>query len=278
MPLSAYLGEMTNVIDNLVDRAPDGEIELSTSGFSLEYSGNWKLHMENAADIFHPSFVHSSSVAPARRAPTDQFSLDKGQTRDMLMANGFGPNEWEGIQLTGLAGGHTYMNNIYSKGVMVAEKTDRTAAQYEAALVEKLGEERAASVLAVNRFNNIIYPNLIINSQYQQMRVTLPIAVNRTIVRVHCFRLKGAPEEMFHRAVRFLSTLGSPASMIFSDDMEMLERCQQGLTKDAGPWVDFSRGLHSDSRDRGTVSGVASEMPMRVQFEAWVNHMTAGTT
>ena len=44
---------------------------------------------------------------------------------------------------------------------------------------------------------------------------------DRTIVRVHCFRLKGAPDEMFHRAVRFLTTLGSPASMIFSDDVEM---------------------------------------------------------
>ena len=78
----------------------------------------------------------------------------------------------------------------------------------------------------MNRFNNIIYPNLIINAQYQQMRVTLPISVDRTLVRIHCFRLKGAPDEIFHRAVRFITTLGSPASMIFSDDVEMLERCQ----------------------------------------------------
>ena len=27
----------------------------------------------------------------------------------------------------------------------------------------------------MNRFNNIIYPNLVINAQYQQMRVTIPI-------------------------------------------------------------------------------------------------------
>ena len=56
---------------------------------------------------------------------------------------------------------------------------------------------------------------------------------------------------MFHRAVRFLTTLGSPASMIFSDDVEMLERCQQGLAKDAGPWIDFSRGFDSDRRGTG---------------------------
>lgn len=276
-PLRDYLGQMTGVIDNLVDRAPEGEVELASSSFTLEYNGNWKLHLENAADIFHPSFVHSSSVTPARRAPAKASILDQDQTRDMLLANGFGPMEWEGIQLNGLTGGHTFMSNIYNKGVLVSKDIDPVAARYRTALVGKLGAERAGSVLAVNWFNNIIYPNLILNTQYQQMRVTIPISVDRTIVRIHCFRLKGAPEEMFHRAVRFLSTLGSPASMIFSDDVEMLERCQQGLAKTAGPWVDFSRGLDSDHYEVDSVSGSASEMPMRVQFEAWVKYMTAET-
>ena len=90
------------MIDNLVDRAPAGEVEIANSSFTLEYRGNWKLHLENAADIFHPSFVHNSSVAPARRAPANASILDQDQTREMLLANGFGPAEWEGIQLNGL--------------------------------------------------------------------------------------------------------------------------------------------------------------------------------
>jgi len=275
-PLAEHLGEMTEVIDNLVDRAPDGEIEMADSIFSLEYRGNWKLHMENAADIFHPSFVHSSSVMPARRAPANASILDQDQTREMLMANGFSQAEWEGIELNGLPGGHTYMKNFYNSGVLANQAADPVIVQYRAALVAKLGEERTAQVLGMNRFNNIIYPNLLINAQYQQMRVAIPLAVDRTLVRIHCFRLKGAPDEMFHRSVRFLTTLGSPASMIFSDDVEMLERCQQGLVKDVGPWVDFSRGFDSDRSDaKGAVSGAASEMPMRVQFQAWVDYLTA---
>jgi hypothetical protein len=64
--------------------------------------------------------------------------------------------------------------------------------------------------------------------------------------------------------------------MIFSDDVEMLERCQQGLERDNGPWVDFSRGVGADrSEDGGRVAGFASEMPMRVQFRAWLDYMTA---
>ena len=48
-----------------------------------------------------------------------------------------------------------------------------------------------------------------------------------------------------------------------------------GLAKDAGPWVDFSRGFESDRHgEDGAVSGAASEMPMRVQFQAWVDYMT----
>jgi phenylpropionate dioxygenase-like ring-hydroxylating dioxygenase large terminal subunit len=271
-----HLGPMTDVIDNLVDRAPAGEIEIADSSFTLEYHGNWKLHLENAADIFHPSFVHSSSVAPARRAPVNGSILDHDQTREMLLANGFGYTEWEGIQLNGFAGGHVYMNNIYNKGVLTNQDADPVAARYKAALTERLGPEKTARVLSMNRFNNIIYPNLIINAQYQQMRVTIPVSVDRTIVHIHCFRLKGAPDEMFHRAVRFLTTLGSPMSMIFSDDVEMLERCQQGLAKDVGPWIDISRGLGMDRRSPdGHLAGAASEMPMRMQFQAWLNYLTA---
>jgi phenylpropionate dioxygenase-like ring-hydroxylating dioxygenase large terminal subunit len=275
-PLLDHLGPMSEVIDNLVDRAPDGEIEIADSSFTLEYRGNWKLHLENAADIFHPSFVHNSSVMPARRAPANASILDQDQTREMLLANGFGTTEWEGIQLNGLLGGHAFMNNIYSKGVLVNQDTDPVAARYRAALNARLGPEQAERVLAMNRFNNIIYPNLVINAQYQQMRVTVPVSVDRTLLHIHCFRLKGAPDELFQRAVRFLTTLGSPMSMIFSDDVEMLERCQQGLARDVGPWIDISRGLGMEKRGaNGSVSGAASEMPMRVQFAAWVNYLTA---
>src|SRR5580658_6606224 len=274
-PLGEHLGPMREVIDNLIERAPEGEIEIADSSFTLEYHGNWKLHMENANDIFHPSFVHNSSVAPARAAPANASIIDQDQTREMLLANGFGQADWEGIELTGLAGGHTYMTSFYKKGVLVNEQQDPVMQRYRAALAERLGGERAAAVLAVNRFNNIIYPNLVLNAQQQHMRITFPLAVDRTQVRIHCFRLKGAPDEIFHRAIRFLTNIGSPASMIFSDDVEMLERCQQGLIKDAGPWLNFSRGLDHDRRNGdGSVGGAASELPMRVQFDAWVKYLT----
>ncbi len=142
-------------------------------------------------------------------------------------------------------------------------------------MVARYGEAKSAEILGVNRFNNLIFPTLNINAQYQQMRVVVPLAVDRTLVRVSCFRLLGAPEEMYHRAVRFATTLGSPASMIFSDDMEMLTRCQAGLNAGDSEWMNIERGVHADREmPEGAISAAASEMPMRNQLRAWAEYMS----
>ena len=47
---------MTRALDNMIDRAPGGEIEMTGGGFRQRYKGNWKLHaMENANDLMHAS-------------------------------------------------------------------------------------------------------------------------------------------------------------------------------------------------------------------------------
>ncbi len=137
---------MTDVIDNLVDRAPDGEVEIAESSFSLEYSGNWKLHRRMPPIFFHPTIrAFVRSVLPARKAPENASILDQDQTRAMLLANGFGFKEWEGIQLSGLDSGHTYMTSFYDEGVLANQKQnqDPVSVQYRAMLTEKLGKERA---------------------------------------------------------------------------------------------------------------------------------------
>jgi phenylpropionate dioxygenase-like ring-hydroxylating dioxygenase large terminal subunit len=270
--LRDYLGEMAGVIDNLVDRAPSGEVELGDATFQLEYRGNWKFHNENAADVFHPSFVHASSIGVARAAPPGQSPLDEDQTREQLLANGFGREQWEGITLTALPGGHSYMTGFYRQGVLAPGRTDPVALRYHEALARRHGGARADEILSVDRFNNLIFPTLNLNAQYQQMRVVVPVAVDRTIIRVSCFRLLGAPDEIFERAVRFLTNIGSPASMIFSDDLEMLGRCQAGITGSTTPWLNIERGRER-SGNTGRRDATASELPMRAQLQAWAAHM-----
>lgn len=275
--LAEFLGPMTDVIDNLVDRAPDGEIEQAGGIARQDYRGNWKLHHENAIDTLHPSFVHESSVAVARAERRDyaQPAFDGHQTHTQLISNGFGPREWQGVNLTAFPGGHSFMSGFYKSGVLAPDRGDAQWTEYRARLVARHGEAKTASILGQDRFNNLLYPNVSLNAQYQQIRIVQPIAVDRTRVTTMCFRLKGAPEALFQRAVRFLTNLNSPASMILADDIEIFERCQTGLSNQSPDWVDLSRGLSTDREigQGGLESAGLSELPHRMLYSAWLRYM-----
>lgn len=275
--LVEFLGPMISAIDNLIDRAPGGEIEVAGGRFRLAYGGNWKLHHENANDTVHPGFVHESSITTARKAG-DVATIDSGQARAMMAANGFSIREWEGIDLHGFPQGHSYMGGFYKNGLLAPAANDPVVDRYRALLEDAHGKEKAAAILSMDRFNNLIYPNISVNAQYHQIRVVHPIRPNLTEIHSYCFRLKGAPDEIFQRAVRFLSTLGSPASMIFGDDVEIFERVQRGLEDGGIDWLNTARGLGSDAADAGTgngqVSTTSSELPIRVQMQAWLRYMT----
>ena len=279
--LVEFLGPMTDAIDNLIERAPDGEIEQAGGIFRQEYRGNWKLHHENANDVMHACFVHESSVATARSDHRDyaQPAYDGHQAHAQLLANGFTVREWLATGVWGTSGGHSYMGGFYKSGVLSPERTDPVWLDYRARLDRSLGPEKAKAVVGLDRFNNLVYPNLNVNAQYQQIRVVQPLAPDRTRVMVMCFRLKGAPDEMFHRAVRFMTNLNSPASMIFSDDIETFERCQRGFGSMAHDWIDLSRGLGREQPESNGVQAAdgTSELALRSQYAAWRRYMAEAT-
>lgn len=275
--LAEFLSPMTEAIDNLVDRAPGGEIEIAGGRFRLLYRGNWKLHHENANDTVHPGFVHESSVTTARESPEGEM-IDQGQAKAMMAANGFSVREWQGIDLYGFERGHSYMGGFYKNGLLAPSANDPVLAEYRAALEAARGKDAADRILGMDRFNNLIYPNLSVNAQYHQIRIVHPISANRTEVHSYCFRLKGAPDGIFRRAVRFLSTLSSPASLIFGDDVEVFERVQQGLETGGVEWLNVERGLGGDVPMEGSAGGLssqaASELPVRAQMRAWQAYMS----
>jgi hypothetical protein len=130
-PLIQHLGSMAEVIDNLVDRA-GRRIEIADSSFTLEYCGNWKLP-ENAA-TFPSSFVQFRRRRPAALRPMPRPSTRPD--REMLLANGFGPAEWEGIQLNGLSGGHVLRQHL-QQGRADEPGYRSVAVRHRAALAER---------------------------------------------------------------------------------------------------------------------------------------------
>jgi phenylpropionate dioxygenase-like ring-hydroxylating dioxygenase large terminal subunit len=274
--LQSFLGGLASALDNMVDRAPEGRLVQAGGRLRMEYRGNWKLFMENAVDLVHPQFVHGGSVAVARqsRAGADESGV-AGQATQMLLANGLRLSEWDKVGLCAFTQGHVYMNGFYRDGVISTQREDAVFGRYRSALVARHGEERAHDVLAVDRFNNLIWPNLSVNSRFQTLRLVQPIAVDSTVVTSVCFRLEGAPPEMFELSLRFLNTASSPASLVASDDLEIFERCQRGLADSATDWIDLSRGMHHDEavEDGSTEAPGTSELPIRAQMRAWRSHM-----
>jgi phenylpropionate dioxygenase-like ring-hydroxylating dioxygenase large terminal subunit len=275
-PLADFLGGLASAFDNLVDRAPAGTVTRFGGALRLEYRGNWKMFMENAVDLVHPGHVHKSSVEAARAHPEAlQADAVTGQGAQMFLANGMRAQKWDEIPLHAFPGGHVYMGGFYRQGVIAPERVDPVFERYRQALVRRHGEEKTAAVLAVDRFNNLVWPNISVNARFAAMRVVRPLAADHTVVDVACFKLDGAPEEMHELTLQFVNLAASPASLVASDDLEIFERCQRGLASSGADWIDMRRGVLSDERraDGSIVASGTSELAVRHQFAAWKRWM-----
>ena len=274
--LPEFLGGLRSAFDNMLDRAPAGTVTRFGGALRLEYRGNWKMFMENAVDLVHPGFVHRSSVEAARAHP-EALQADEltQQGAQMFLANGMRIPEWNEVPLHAFSGGHVYMGGFYRRGVIAPEREDPVFKRYREALVQRHGEEKTGAVFSVDRFNNLVWPTLSVNARFGAMRVVKPLAADRTVVEVQCFRFDGAPEEMQDLTLQFVNLAASPASLVASDDLEIFERCQRGLESAANDWIDVRRGALADARQPdGSIHGPGtSELAIRNQFHAWKRYM-----
>ena len=203
--LETFLGpEVRAALDNLVDRAPDGEVELAGGKTVQRYRGNWKLQLENSIDLLHPRILHRSAIDAADRV--DHGGRPPSIEWDIVKSNGLTLREWDGMRIAALPRGHCWM------GGFLTRKIDESPQQrhYREILVRRHGEKRAGEILAFDRHNTIVYPNLFVNSRVAQIRVLQPVSVDCTEQHGYTFRLKGAPEEMFEATIRMVNTNNSP--------------------------------------------------------------------
>ena len=198
-----------------------------------------------------------------------------------MKANGVALPEWDKIDLFGFDGGHAHIGGFYNEDKIAAQRADPAFRAYHEMLVARHGDARTADILAIDRFNTLVFPNLILNIRFQQIRLFEPVAVDQTVLRSMCFRLKGAPEEMFHTSVRFMMSQNSPASMISQDDHEAFKNMQKTISpRDwngrESDWLDVSRGYGDEVRhNNGARQGVgSSEVGIRNQLSAWSKYMT----
>lgn len=267
--LEAFLGGIRTSLDNFCDRAPEGEVEVAGGVFRVWQNSNWKIFLENLNDTSHPMVTHESAINAAR--DEHECGGEEGAMAfrlHIIAGNGEPYGFWDRLEMVAFDRGHSYMGAIFTP------PKDPVSIAHAEALEAAYGAERAQEILSIQRHNSIVYPSCSPHSSFQQLRVIRPMAVDRTLVEIYTFRLKGAPPEVFRRAVVYANVVNSPSSTVMPDDVEVYARCQEGLAGDGGDWVSLHRDAGRDRVEEGrTVANGLSELPMRNQYRAWARYM-----
>jgi len=270
-----FLGNAKASFDDFVDRAPGGELEVAGGVFKHVYHGNWKLMLENHLDGAHPAWVHASSVAVARAAP-DPGAPGQERYADIavrqMRQNGAPDAVWEAIGMWTTPRGHGYMGDYHSDDRLVVGMGNPVFEQYREILEKEKGEKEADRILRVTLWNTIVYPNCSFMSQFRQLRIIHPLAVDRSAVYTYAFRMPKAPEAMFRDTIAFANVVNGNGSWVLTDDLEVYERVQHGLSSGEVEWVYVGRGFGRDGDDRGATG--TSEIYIRAQMQAWLGYMT----
>ncbi|MFP6560293.1 aromatic ring-hydroxylating dioxygenase subunit alpha [Paraburkholderia sp. B3] len=268
--LKTFLNGVASSIDNLCDRSPVGEVEVAGGVFRVLQRSNWKIFYENLHDTMHARVTHESSVVSAR----SQAQELGAKPFELLIMDGNGePYEfWEKLELRAYEYGHGYMEGIFDPA---AANRDPVSNAHFTTLAAARGDELARQILGMNRHNTVIYGSGSPHTVFQQFRVIRPLAVDKTLVEIQVFRLKGAPEAVFDRALTYANVINSPSSNVMPDDVEVYARCQEGNQTRGGDWVSLHRYAGTDRAvEDGFVSlNGTSELPMRNQFAAWKRFM-----
>jgi phenylpropionate dioxygenase-like ring-hydroxylating dioxygenase large terminal subunit len=269
----SYFGASLTSIDNMVERSPEGRLEVAGGVLRYVHDCNWKMFVENLNDTMHPMVAHESSAGTAKRLWADQpADAPKPMAIEQFVPFASSYEFFDGMGVRVFRNGHGYTGvhgSIHSKYAQVPG--------YAEAMVKAWGEDRAHAILGEVRHNTVYYPSLTIKGAIQAIRIARPIAPDRTLVESWTFRLVGAPDELLRRTMMYSRLINSPMSVVGHDDLHCYRAIQEGLAASGNPWVSLHRDF--DPAEVGAADRIVkgtSEVSMRNQFRAWTTYMTAG--
>jgi phenylpropionate dioxygenase-like ring-hydroxylating dioxygenase large terminal subunit len=270
-----YFGESLSSIDNMADRSPEGELEITGGVLRYLHNCNWKMFVENLNDTMHPMVVHESSAGTAKK-------LWEGKPADLprpMAVEQFVPfvsdyKFFDDMGVRVLENGHGWSGAKFS-----IHSNYAPIPGYDELMVAAYGEQRAHEILGTVRHNTVYYPSLTIKGAITAIRVARPIAADKTLIESWTFRLKGAPDKLLQRTIMYTRLINSPMSVVGHDDLHAYRSIQEGLRASGNEWVSLHRDFdpteigQKDITTKGT-----SEISMRNQFRAWRKFMTANMT
>ncbi|QFT61199.1 Anthranilate 1,2-dioxygenase large subunit (plasmid) [Sulfitobacter sp. THAF37] len=266
-----FFGDALSTIDNMADRSPEGELEVISQPIRYMHTCNWKMLVENQTDTCHPMVAHESSAGTAVNVwEREKDNFSETPMAVQLYAPFMSPYEFyegAGIRVWPNGHGHTGVSGSIHQDY---EDVDG----YQAMMTEAYGKERAAEILGDIRHNTIYFPNIMVKGPVGILRNFIPLGVDKTLVESWVFRLKGAPDKLYERALMYNRFINAPTSIVGHDDLEMYERAQEGLHSNGNEWVNLRRLWEDDEPEETTeVVNGTSERQMRNQFYAWRKFM-----
>ena len=275
MDFQEYFGDSLTSIDNMVDRSPEGRLEVAGGTLRYMHNCNWKMFVENLNDAMHPMVAHESSAGTARDI-WNALNMPDDAPKPMVVEQ-FLPfvSNYQFFDDMGVKiydNGHSYSGvnfSIHSKYSAIGP--------YEQQMIEAYGEQRANEILGEVRHNTVYFPSLTIKGAIQSIRVARPLAADKTLIESWTFRLAGAPDELLARTLMYTRLINAPTSVVGHDDLLCYRSIQEGLATEGNDWVSLHRNY--DGAEEDSIAGVyngTSEVSMRGQFQAWLKFMLPG--
>jgi hypothetical protein len=164
------------------------------------------------------------------------------------------------------------------QGYMSLRPQDPDSLAYEEVMRRRYGREKTEATLSRNIHHVIVYPGLSVQPPLQQLRAIRPLGIDKTLTEIWHFRLKGAPEAIYRRALGYYNLVNSPSTMVNADDLWNFRKGHEGLASDGGDWVNLHRYAGQDDEVDGVVTTRfgTSEAPLRNMFRAWSSYMATG--
>lgn len=221
--LDAHLGGAKEYLDLILDRSPEGQVDLGAGMHKMRYRGNWKMLPENSLEgAYHGRFIHKFVFDLA----------DKRSGRDRSSAHA------DSVRY--LPGGHMVEDFRSTKFSKPPAKTPAHEAYWDA-LVAAHGEARVAEVMSGRTPMLFVFPNLMyIQTHFRRLH---PVSTDETYVYYQPALLKGAPIEINRELLRHHEGYFGPAGFLVSDDLEILERSQTAVQAEGDEWLYIGRGL-----------------------------------
>jgi fatty-acyl-CoA synthase len=256
--LDEHLGQAKEFLDLVIDRSPEGEVELSAGVQKMSYRGNWKMLPENSLEgAYHGHFIHKFTfdLADGRTGRTNRLEHHEDAVRY-------------------LPGGHMVED---FRGVKFAPRRAEPSPERQAYLdtLVKLHGERAEHLLGGRAPIMYVFPNLMyVQTHFRRVQ---PVSVDETHVYYQPAFLKGAPAELNEELLRSHESSFGPAGFLAPDDFEIMERSQIGIQAQGDEWLFIGRGVHREKTfpDGGSAGAAMDENQLRGLWRHYAQLMNA---